>query len=56
MNNIFTFLRDHKFTSMIIIVLFGLFLWANISGFKLFKSEYGADYKSQGHNGSIHHK
>ncbi len=50
------FLKNNKLAFTVFSVLFALYLWSTIVGFKLLKSEYGEEYKVGTHNGSIHHK
>ncbi|WP_343747860.1 hypothetical protein [Fluviicola sp.] len=52
----FNFFKQHKFTSIVLGMTLILYLWAQLSSFKLLKSEYGTKYAPNTTHGSVHHK
>lgn len=50
------FIKKNKFTTVIVVTAFVFFLWAQLSSFKLLKSEYGTKYAPNTTHGSVHHK
>lgn len=50
------FIKRNKFATLIGITVFVLFFWAQLTSFKLFKSEYGTKYAPNTTHGSVHHK
>lgn len=49
-------LLENKFAFLFFSLLLALYLWGTITGFKVFRSEYGRSYKAGSNHGSIHHK
>lgn len=50
------FFKQNKFTSIVAGMAVILYLWAQLSSFKLLKSEYGTKYAPNTNHGSVHHK
>lgn len=48
--------KEIKIFAILVSVLFALFCWGEISGFKLFKPEGGTTWKASGPHPSAHHK